>query len=457
MRAERRAAPRRLLLAAAAVALGCGTARSSVILVSVDTLRADQLGAYGSSSGLSPNIDALAAESQLFERAYAPAPFTLASVSGLLSCRHPVELGVDSNESALPANVATLATLLSAHGYRTGAVVSNFVLRRQAGLDRGFDVYDDAMSAREELRNLPERSAGDTTSAALRVLDELRHAGGPVFLWVHYQDPHGPYTPPDGFRERALPEAERTLGERRLPFSPNDRGLGGIPRYQRVGDEDRAAFYLAGYRGEIAYLDGQIGALLAGLAERGLRGDAWIAFVADHGEGLGENDYWFAHGEYLTDPLVHVPLLLRVPGRAGSRREATASLLDVVPTLARGVGLEPPPDCRGYDLLAPAGPPERRLVLATLRASSEPRYGLVAGAYKLLAKGAWPPGPPALYALGDESRDLAPDHADVVRRLAADLSGDLGALAKKGSSAPRQELTPEERERLRALGYATDP
>jgi arylsulfatase A-like enzyme len=288
------------------------------------------------------------------------------------------------------------------------------------------------------------------------VLDELRAEGGPVFLWVHYQDPHGPYTPPDGFRERALAEAERTLGERTLPFSPNDRGLGGIPRYQRVDDENRAAFYLAGYRGEIAYLDGQIGGLLAGLEERGLLDGAWIAFTADHGEGLGENDYWFAHGEYLTDPLVHVPLLLRVPGRAGSRHEATASLLDVVPTLARGVGLRQPQACRGRDVFAPAVSIERNLVLATLRGSSEPRYGLVAGPYKLLAKGAWPPGPPSLYALGDETRDLAQDHVDVVRRLADDLSADLRVMAT-GSRAPRQELTLEERERLRALGYSTDP
>jgi arylsulfatase A-like enzyme len=456
VRAEQRGRARWRLLAAAAVALACGQARPSVILVSVDTLRADQLGAYGSDLGLSPHIDALAGESQLFERAYAPAPFTLPSVSALLSCRHPVELGVDSNESRLPADVATLATLLSGHGYRTGAVVSNFVLRRQAGLDRGFDVYDDAMTAREEVRHLPERSAEDTTTAALRVLDELRVEGGAVFLWVHYQDPHGPYNPPDGFRERALAEAERTLHERRLPFASDDRGLGGIPRYQRVGDEDRAAFYLAGYRGEIAYLDGQIGGLLAGLEERGLLDGAWIAFTADHGEGLGENDYWFAHGEYLTDPLVHVPLLVRVPGRAGSRHGATASLLDVVPTLARGVGLEQPLACRGRDVFAPAAPMERNLVLATLRGSSEPRYGLIAGSYKLLAKGAWPPGPPSLFVLGDETRDVAQDHADLVRRLVADLSADLRVMAT-GSKAPRQELTLEERERLRALGYATDP
>ncbi|HEY5659049.1 MAG TPA: sulfatase-like hydrolase/transferase, partial [Myxococcota bacterium] len=135
------------------------------VLITVDTLRADYLGAYGSSRGLTPRLDALAEESVVFASAYSATSFTLPSVSAILTGRYPEELGIWVNESAVPSSIPTLATVLREHGWRTGAVVSNFVLRASSGLAAGFDVYDDDLPQREAVRPWPERTAGDTTEA----------------------------------------------------------------------------------------------------------------------------------------------------------------------------------------------------------------------------------------------------------------------------------------------------
>jgi len=195
------------------------TATPDVFLLTVDTLRADRLAVYGSGRSLTPRLDGLAAESLVFEHAYAPAPFTLPSVSSLHTGRHPLVTGVTSNLGVIPEAVPTLAERLQQAGWRTGAVVSNFALRRVTGLDRGFDHYDDRFNQVERNRNQPERIAQDTREAALALLDRMMEAGeAPVFLWVHFQDPHGPYTPPSGYRESLL-EAARALpdGRRQQP------------------------------------------------------------------------------------------------------------------------------------------------------------------------------------------------------------------------------------------------
>src|SRR5258705_11130146 len=152
--------------------MACGAPPLQLLLVvTVDTLRADALGAYGSGLGLSPHLDALAAESVVFDAAYAAAPLTLPSLATLFTGRWPEERGVSSNEAALPQGVPTLASELRERGWRTGAVVSNFVLNGSAGLAQGFDRYDDRLPRREAVRHWPERSARDATDAALAMLD----------------------------------------------------------------------------------------------------------------------------------------------------------------------------------------------------------------------------------------------------------------------------------------------
>ena len=353
-----------------------------LLLVTADTLRADHVDAFGGPPGLTPRIDALARESVAFENAYAAAPLTLPSLASLFTGWHPEELGIRSNEAALPDSAPTLAGDLRERGWRTAAVVGNFVLRRASGLARGFDRYDDDLTQREAVRRWPERIARETTDAALAVLDAC--AAERCFVWVHYQDPHGPYDPPPGVRERHLPAAgEAPDARRRLPVGRGQAGLGEIPAYQVLAGRRDVAFYRAGYRGEVEYVDAQIGRLLDGVRERRLWERSVVVFAADHGESLGEQEVWFAHGENLGDAQVRVPLLLRVPGREASRRGELASLADLRATLL--ALLAPGADVRGRDLLGPGA--ERaasRPYLATLRGSEVPRFGLVEGGYKLV-------------------------------------------------------------------------
>ncbi len=423
-----------------------------LLLVTVDTLRADHLGAYGSELRLTPHLDALADESLVFEAAYAAAPLTVPSIASLLTGRLPEELGIRSNESALPAGEPTLATDLRERGWRTAAVVSNFVLRKGSGLARGFDRYDDALPQREAVRRWPERSARDATDVALDLLDAC--AGGRCFVWVHYQDPHGPYDPPPGRRERQLPRASQAAdAARRLPVAADHAGIGAIPAYQYLGGRRDVAFYRAGYRGEVEYVDQEIGRLLAGVRERGLEASAVVVFAADHGESLGERDVWFAHGEHLTDEQVRVPLLLRVPGRAPARRSDVATLVDLRPTLLQLLEGSRPAGAAGRDLFAPgAGRAASRPYLATLLGSGARRFALVDAGHKLVLSED-PGGERAeLYRLGREDHDLAAASPELLGSLRERLASVRQALVTPPDETP-QALSAEERARLRALGY----
>jgi arylsulfatase A-like enzyme len=428
----------------------------TLLLISIDTLRADRLGSYGNEFALTPCIDRLARESVVFDRAFAPASFTVPSVSSMLTGWYPEQNGIFSNESILPRNALTLAGLFAMEEVRTGAVVSNFVLRSGTGLARDFEIYDERFGDIETGRPVPERTARATTDAALTVLDQLgEDPDDPVFLWVHYQDPHGPYTPPE--EERALLlSAERELpgGSRRLPFGEDHRGLGEIPNYQRIADENEVAFYRAGYHAEIRLCDREIGRLLDGLRARERFEDAVIILTADHGEGLGEREYWFAHGEHLTDPIVRVPLMIRAPGLVARRRGDTVSLLDLVPTLAERFGLRTPAGLPGRDLLAPdADRSESEVYLATLRGSKLPRVGLVKDGYKyILTREEDGTMREELFSLGEEERDLGggdPARLAEMRRRMQQIRERVANTV----SERRQQMTDEELEAMDKLGY----
>jgi arylsulfatase A-like enzyme len=437
---------------------GCGPTRdpalSGLLLLTVDTLRADRLGAYGSERGLTPHLDALAREALVFEAAYAPAPFTFPSLAGLFTGRYPGELGIRSNRSAIPQDVPTLASALRERGWRTGAVVSNFVLRAKTGLADGFDVYDDTMLQTELVRDLPERTARFTTDAALDVATQVAGTGAPWLLWVHYQDPHGPYNPPPDMREPLLADAQAAPDGDRLLTEIVNSGLGGIPGYQLVDDRRDVAFYRAGYDAEVGYTDREIGRLLEGLEARGVLDRAGLIFAADHGEALGEHDYWFAHGHQLTDELVRVPLLVRLPGLAPGRRSDVVSLVDVFPTLLARILQDAYPDFgSGRDLLAEGAEHGASVpFMATLVANRLPRYGIVDGDYKLILtlwQGAWRS---QLFRRGHEDVDLTPAAPQVVHRLRQRLDG-LRQRFYTGTPERLQELTAEEDAALRALGY----
>jgi len=418
-----------------------------LLLLTVDTLRADHLGVFGGDRGLTPHLDRLAREAEIFQHAFAPAPITLPSVATLLTGLYPDEHGVGLNTNVLPQDIPTIAEVLSAQGVATGAVVSNFVLRRAARLDRGFRLYDDEYP-QEDTRQLPERIAADTTDAALGALDRLRaDSDRGVFLWVHYQDPHGPYTPPRGFREAFL-ERERNKPDGRRLLERQ-----AIPWYQTLDGEREVAFYRAGYDGEVHYLDEQIGRLIEGLSERGLFENAVVVFAADHGESLGEDERWFMHGGSLTEPLVRIPLLIRVPGRPTGLRADAASLVDLLPTVLRLYGLELPASIRGRDLLAPDAEAVTSDVYLTKPANPRHR-GLIRDGYLYRVK---PDGlgiREFLSALGTPQEHRGAEEPGRLRVMRDGLAAFRRSLVARASED--QALSPEERERLQALGYIAE-
>jgi arylsulfatase len=448
-------------LLGAVLVLSCGDGgdgRRDLLLVTVDTLRADRLGAYGSGLGLSPHLDELASESLVFSHAFSTASYTLPAVISLLTGRLPDELGIRANVSVFRGDVPTLATRLWNQGWSTGAVVSNAILKRRVGIHAGFERYDDALPQWERNRSVPERIAADTTDAALAMLESLHAEGdGPVFLWIHYQDPHGPYAPPPGYRERYLePERRAPDGARRLPIDESQVGDAGIPAYQRIGDEREVGFYRAGYDGEIRYVDEEVGRLLRSVRERELMDEPVVVFTADHGEGLGEDDYWFAHGEYLTDPIVRVPLFVRAPGLAPARRDDVASLIDLVPTITRLVGADPPVGYPGRDLLAPGASSESsRALLTTGRISKVPREGLVSGGYHYLVSLTESGPRERLFRVGRPDREIGSERGDLLDALRAEHL-ELKQRHRAGSEELRA-LEPEELRQLEALGYLRRP
>jgi arylsulfatase A-like enzyme len=315
-----------------------------VLLVTVDTLRADRLGAYGFTGESSPNVDAFAAGAVVFERAISASSRTAPSHASLLTSRWVRDHSIGfTNGATRLGDETTLAGLLSAAGYQTAAFISNSMLHRRIGLDSGFSLYDDRLPDSEANRPIFERLAAKTTDAAIRWLGGERE--GPFFLWVQYNDPHGPYTPPEGY----APPPDDDDG-RRLPPLLEHHGRGGIPAYQVLGKERSPSQYSARYTGEIRYFDESFGKLLDAVEalddERGLI----VLLTADHGESLGEDDVWFAHGLATTPNLVHVPLLLRAPGVGPKRIVSLVHHVDVVPTLLDLIDLPPLGGAAGLSL-----------------------------------------------------------------------------------------------------------
>jgi arylsulfatase len=327
------------------------TKNLSVILITVDTLRADHLGAYGYGRQTSPNLDALAKESVLFRNDFSQSSETNPSLGSLLTSYFPHETNVMANRFALPPGVDTLAEILHKHGYQTGAVVSNFTLRRGSGFEQGFDTYDDRTDDWSKTKwEGMERLAPKTTRAAIEWLNG--HKGRPLFLWVHYMDPHYPYLPPPPYDTMFdAPSAEETIT---LPFNTSHTGKGGIHPAAQLGEHHDVPYYVARYDGEIRYLDQSLGDLLQTIRSLGLLETSLIVFGADHGEGLGEHDYYFAHNEFVYRSLIHVPLLVRFPdGRsAGQRVSYPVANVDIMPTILDALSIRYPQTVRGRNLLS---------------------------------------------------------------------------------------------------------
>ncbi len=313
------ASPRFLLLVAGLLVSvpavnGASRRAPNVVVITIDTLRADHLGCYGYKQIHTPNIDALAADGARFERAYTAVPVTLPSHTAIFTGTYPMLSGMhDFAANKLNPTQPTLASVLKEHGYATAAVIGSAVLDSRFGLNRGFDFYYDHFDfSRLEEANLDEMERPGNIVADL-ALDWLgKNSQKKFFLWMHLYDPHFPYRPPE-------------------PYSHE--------------------YAAQPYDGEIAFADAQLGRLLRFLKEKGLYQNTLIVLSGDHGESLGEHGEK-THGFFIYNATMHVPLIIRLPGKPAALVVGDpVSLIDLMPTILAAAGLETPAQVQGRSLL----------------------------------------------------------------------------------------------------------
>jgi choline-sulfatase len=450
-----------LLFGCAWLALSaCSPARpGDILLVSVDTLRPDHLGIYGYARRTSPNLERWFADAAVFERAYATCASTSPSVVSILTGMLPPEHGVRLFYQLLPDDVKLLPDLLP-KAYQSAAFVSNIVLTDEAlGIASRFDHYDDLVDERESSRLIYERKASRTTDAALKWLAEQRDPKRPLFLWVHYIDPHGPYRPP-------AEAPTRFEHEGHVPVA-----LERIHPFQREPGVDDALDYVDRYDEEIAYADVEIGRLLEGFAAHAQLDKALLIFAADHGESMLEHERWFTHGYHVYEEIVRVPLLVRGPGVVPGRHAGVVSLIDIAPTILAFAGVAPAASLAGHPLQRAASIADDRIVFA----EGGGGYGLLRAAIQGDRK--WivrvppkhrSPDVAFSYDLAADPKELAPQRwgasseAGGARALLALVAADpapdgipesfrQGRRLDAPKVAPRADA--EAIEKLRALGY----
>jgi choline-sulfatase len=388
-------------------ALSAGRA-SSIILISVDTLRADHLGCYGYRKIRTPHLDALAQGGTLFGRVDSPVPLTLPSHTSLLSSTYPFVHGVEENGQKVSASVLTVTKVLKAHGYRTAAFIGGYVLDARFGLNQGFDVYDSPFHLRPDPGEEPpevKRPGEAVLDAASRWIKA--ESGHPLFVFVHLYDAHRPYSH-------------------------------------------------GSYDAEISYVDKAIGRFQESLAARRLLENTLIVLTSDHGESLGEHGEE-THGYFIYESTLWVPLILRWPAGAAQYRarvDDPASLLDLAPTLLDFLGIPAPAQFQGHSLLRllhphqPDGEPVYgESMYARDHLGCSPLRSIRLGRYKYIEA-----PKPELY-------DLATDPGETLNRFERDRSVALDLRARllslyDGERRPAQK--PADREvisRLRSLGY----
>jgi arylsulfatase A-like enzyme len=456
------------LLLFSLLALGCGPppAVPNLVLIAVDTLRADHMGIYGYARPTSPIMDRLGETGTTFTQAFAPSSWTKPSIGSLFTSRLPSEHGATAFARHLDASLPTLAELLRERGYHTLGVAGNFVhLNEETGMNRGFDEWRTLSRVRENVDGEPWEhpdgrpialsapSAGEVNAEVLAHLPSPAAGAEPLFLYVHYMEPHAEYDPPAGLRERFATDpgahAERSdAGPDYLVDLARDKRRADARERQRLIDL---------YDAEISAVDSAIGALLAELRERGLMREAVIVIVSDHGEEFDEHGSWF-HGISLQTESVHVPLLLhdtRNPG--GVRRDEPVDLLDVPTTLLAFAGVEPAAGMRGRDLRAEAL--SEREFVAQLH--SDPIFEARVARQQLFSVTRWPwkaiatrDGARTAFRLDRDPAEREPLEFDSAPLV---LHGAMDGWAERmaaNSDADAQPLDAQTREGLRALGYA---
>jgi arylsulfatase A-like enzyme len=434
---------------AAEDSLAAANALPNVVLITIDTLRADHCGIYGYDRPTTPHLDALASQGAVFEAAYAVSATTLPSTATLFTSLHPNEHGVLKNGRILPERVRTMAEILGSHGYDTAAFVSSFVVERRFGTAQGFDAYDDdftGASSSSPIRHWEghqlsapyDRRGHETALRAIRWL-HARQSQAPFFLWVHLFDPHSPYDPPEPYREQ----------------------------FARAGATSEKERWVDLYDAEVRFGDEQLGRLLAAVDALAPVEPPLTIVAGDHGEGLLDHE-WLEHGVHLYEEAVRVPLIVRWPGRIAPQRNADpVGLVDVLPTLLSLLELPKPDGMRGADLARvlqgqTRADPERAVFMQRRLYRGAKHKGVrVAGPKWAIRWRNWK----FIYASLDddvelydletdpqEKRDRAPEHPELVQGFKGRL--DSWLAGQPVPAKPRShDLSPRVRQALEALGY----
>jgi arylsulfatase A-like enzyme len=317
-------------------------AGSNILLITVDTLRADHLSSYGYVRPTSPVIDRLAAEGVRFDQAQVQWPKTTPSFASIFTASYAKDNQiVRTAGQPVSCKFSMLAEMLKRQGYATAAVVANAAVGSDFYFDQGFDEFIETWKLHESQKGADPNRAEAVTNLAIGQLDRLKASGKPYFLWVHYLDPHAPYEPPAPYRDR-FQNDEHFDGSVRIPLSDKPKQqMFGIGSERVLDGRDELAFYVARYDAEIAYTDEQIGRLLNEMKARGLLQKTLTAFTADHGESLGDHGYYFDHGRFSFQTCLHVPLILHYPGVLGARVDKEpVELIHLAPTLLEAAGVK---------------------------------------------------------------------------------------------------------------------
>ena len=448
-RARLRKIALRALLAILASA-GCAPEPANLLLISLDTTRADRLSLYGHAKRTTPHLEELAGEGVKFAQAYSATATTGPSHATLFTSLHPYTHGLLKNGIVLGSRFETLAERLAAQGYSTHGVLGSYALSAKLGFDQGFASWDEDFEVEtssyeqrawggNKLTGGFDRPADDTTRRALAWLRTLDEADRPFFLFVHYFDPHDPYAPPERFR----PEGEMTS----------------LPAQVR-----------ALYDGEIEFMDEQIGVLLHGLRTSDLADETLVVVMGDHGEGLLERDAHATHGLHIYEEGVRVPLLMRLPGAipAGTEIRAPFGAVDLLPTVLDLLAIDAS-DAQfqgtsiAESIRAGREPDASRPVYLTRRRydpdRKRPRPDAV-GEQHAIRLGRWKyfetpeEGPPELYDLEAdprERRNVAKQNAETTRELSRLLRAWRDE--QRHDDSEPSEIPDDVRQKLEVMGY----
>lgn len=446
----------RLNGAAMALALfgACGASDSAtvegrgwnVLLIVIDTLRADHLGVYGHAAPTSPRIDALAKEGVVFDGMYSQAPWTKPSIASLFTSLYPGQHLVlkEGTDNQLSLSLTTLAEVLSQAGYRTGAVSQNPHVQAKTGFDQGFDEFHGLSGYQSGVDQMVKAGEGFLDGAA----DQ------PFFLYMHFLDPHGPYAPPPKLRKQFL--GRRKTDQERVLAGRVGKMLDGEALTQEFTPRD-LAYLEALYDAEIRWVDTAVGRLLDGLQSRGLGENTLVVLTADHGEEFLDHGT-VKHGYHVYEESVHIPLIIKAPGFAvGRNREGLAQHVDLMPTFLDLLEIEGPGELQGQSLRAMLAEPSASLDRTIFQGSSWrdiERFSVREGDWKLVRH--VDEDKTALFKLSDDPQeqvDLAPQHPDVVERLTRsyfERTAPIEGITPLDATGARD---PELEKRLQAIGY----